>query len=69
MVHTCHPSYFPEAEVWRMIRKGWVWRHVPVISATAGNINRRIVVQVSPGKKQNPISKITKAARCWQLMP
>jgi hypothetical protein len=35
---------------------------VPVISATVGSINR-IRVQASPGKKQDPISGITRAKR------
>jgi hypothetical protein len=34
----------------------------PVISATVGSINR-IRVQASPGKKQDPISGITRAKR------
>jgi hypothetical protein len=34
----------------------------PLIQATTGSINRRII-QVDPEKKQDPISKITKAKR------
>jgi hypothetical protein len=36
---------------------------VPVILATWGSTNRRIIVQGCLGIKQNPISKITKAKR------
>jgi hypothetical protein len=34
---------------------------VPVTPATVGSINRKITVQVCLGKKQDPISKITRA--------
>jgi hypothetical protein len=44
-------------------RKSWVWWCEPVIPATAGIRNRRIVVQTGPGKKRDPISKITRAKR------
>jgi hypothetical protein len=33
----------------------------PVTPAMAGNINRRIEVQVSQGKKRDPLSKIARA--------
>jgi hypothetical protein len=36
---------------------------MPVISAIAGSINRKILVQASLGKKQDPISKITREKR------
>jgi hypothetical protein len=36
---------------------------MPVISTVAGSINRRIMIQVSLGKKQDPISKITRGKR------
>jgi hypothetical protein len=36
---------------------------MPVIPATAGSINRRIVVKASLGKKGDPISKITREKR------
>jgi hypothetical protein len=36
---------------------------VPVILATTENINRRIIVQDSPSKKQDPISKRIKVKR------
>jgi hypothetical protein len=41
------------------------WAHwcLSVIPVTVGSINRRIVVQPHPGKKQNPISKITRIKR------
>jgi hypothetical protein len=43
----------------------WAWWCVPVITTMWGSTNRRIVVQVSPGIKQDSISKITKAGwRC-----
>jgi hypothetical protein len=32
---------------------------VPVIQATQGSTNRRIIIQVVQGKKQDPLSKIT----------
>jgi hypothetical protein len=37
--------------------------HIPIIPATAGSINRRIAVQVNPGRKEDPTSKITTAKR------
>jgi hypothetical protein len=43
--------------------KSWAWWHMPVISAIAGSINRKILVQASLGKKQDPISKITREKR------
>jgi hypothetical protein len=44
-----------------------VLQQVPVIPATAGSIKRRIEVQSGPDKKQDPISRITRAkrARVW----
>jgi hypothetical protein len=35
----------------------------PAISVTARSINRRIVIQASLGKKQDPVSKLTRAKR------
>jgi hypothetical protein len=46
-------------------RKTWASVFMPVIPATV----RRVMVQVSPGKKQDPTSKITKAARHQWLIP
>jgi hypothetical protein len=40
---------------------GWMRWSTPVIIATQGSTNRRIVVQVCPGIKGDSISKITKA--------
>jgi hypothetical protein len=36
---------------------------MPVIPVTSGSINRRIQVQAGLGKKQNPISNITRVKR------
>jgi hypothetical protein len=36
---------------------------VSVIPATAGNINQKIMVQVGQGKKQDPISEVTRAKK------
>jgi hypothetical protein len=43
------------------LEKSWVWWHVPVIPAITVNLNRKIAVQASLGKKQDLISKITRA--------
>jgi hypothetical protein len=37
--------------------------YTPVIPETAESTNRRIAVQASPGKKQDPISKIIRVKR------
>jgi hypothetical protein len=41
--------------------KSWVWWHIPVTPATVGCLKRMIIFQLSLCKKQNPISKITRA--------
>jgi hypothetical protein len=41
-------------------RKSWAWLHTPVRPAIAGSINR-MVAQASQGKKQDCISKISRA--------
>jgi hypothetical protein len=37
--------------------------HIPVIPATVRSINKRIAVEASQHRKQDPMSKITKAKR------
>jgi hypothetical protein len=44
-------------------RRSWIWWYRPVNPSTIGSINRRIIVQVCPGTKQDPASKITRAER------
>jgi hypothetical protein len=41
--------------------------HAPVTPATEGNINRRIMVQTILGKRQDPISNITRVKRTGGL--
>jgi hypothetical protein len=41
-------------------RKGWAWWHILLIPAIMGSINRKTAVQISPSKKQDPISTITR---------
>jgi 5-enolpyruvylshikimate-3-phosphate synthase len=48
-------------------RKMWAWGHVSVIPAMAESINRRVVFFASLGKKQNPMSKITRAKRAEDM--
>jgi hypothetical protein len=47
---------------------GWQWP-TPVITVTAGSINRRITVQTDLDKKQDPISEITRAKRVGGMEP
>jgi hypothetical protein len=42
-------------------KKSWAWQHVPVIPATSRTVNMKIAFQASPSKKQESISKITRA--------
>jgi hypothetical protein len=44
-------------------KKSWVWRCAPVSPATERSINRRTVVHAGPGKKQDHVSKITRAKK------
>jgi hypothetical protein len=44
-----------------------VWWCRPVIPATAESINRRIIVQAHPGKKRDPISKVTTAKQAGSM--
>jgi hypothetical protein len=46
-----------------LTEKSWVWWCVSVIPASVGSIHRRTKVQARPGKKQVPISKITRVKR------
>jgi hypothetical protein len=39
-----------------------------VIPGVAGNVNRRVTVQAGPGKKQEPVSKITRAKRAGGMV-
>jgi hypothetical protein len=48
-------------------RKTCVWWHMPVNPATVRSINK-IVVQAGLGKKQDPISKITRAKRAGDVV-
>jgi hypothetical protein len=42
---------------------GWARWHAPAISTMQGSTNRRFSFQVSPGIKQDPVSKISNAKR------
>jgi hypothetical protein len=45
------------------MNKSWAWWNTPVISLTAGNLNRKITVHAVLSKKHDPISKIASAKR------
>jgi hypothetical protein len=56
--HACNPSYLgggDQEDHGSRPDKKLAWWQIPVVPATAGSINRRIAVQVSLGKKQDPI--------------
>jgi hypothetical protein len=42
------------------MEKSWVWWGTPVIPATVKNMKKEDVVQACLGKKQDPVSKITR---------
>jgi hypothetical protein len=61
-LHSVQPT---QKTLWNPIlkEKSWAWWYTFVIPATSGSINRRIMVQIGLGKKQEPISKLTIAKR------
>jgi predicted membrane channel-forming protein YqfA (hemolysin III family) len=42
--------------------ESWVWWYMPVKAAIAG---WRILIQATLGKRQDPVSKITRVKRVW----
>jgi hypothetical protein len=76
----CNPSYFggweQEDDSARPVLAGtsrdptstnsWAQWHTLVLPATVRSINRRIKVQVSLGKKWDPILKTTKEEKGWR---